>query len=132
MGAVESTAAFLLRAAGQAAAVLAVPDPDLAAERAGTALAQAAEARGEFGRPRPEAEHRAALAGLLAAGLQQPPAWPDPASPPPPGAWCSCCGRFGGAGGRWWREAETPRGWRCRTCHPPDHLPDDAVREART
>jgi len=120
----------VLRAAGQAAAVLAVPDPDLAAERAGTALAQAAEGRGDHGSPLPEAEHRAALAGLRAAGLQRPPAWPDPASLPPPGAGCSCCGRFGGAGGRWCREAEAPWGWRCATCHPPP--PGLAVVEATT
>lgn len=48
------------------------------------------------------------------------PSWSNPASIPPPGAWCSCCGRFTPeAGGRWWREARNPSGWRCFTCQPP-------------
>ena len=81
----QQRAAFLARAAEDAAAVLAVPDPDLAHERAEIAAAQAAEARGEYGRPKPEADHRAALAGFLAAGRQRPPAWADPTSLPPPG-----------------------------------------------
>jgi hypothetical protein len=58
--------------AADAEAALAAPDPDLARERAETAAARAAEARGDFGRPAPEADHRAALDGLLAAGLQRP------------------------------------------------------------
>ncbi|MBX6747557.1 MAG: hypothetical protein IRY87_36465, partial [Acetobacteraceae bacterium] len=73
----RARAAFLARAAEDAAAALAVPDPDLAHERAEIAAAQAAEARGEYGRPKPEADHRAALAGFLAAGRQRPPAWAD-------------------------------------------------------
>lgn len=59
------------------------------------------------------------------------PSWSNPASTPPPGAWCSCCGRFTPeAGGRWWREAKDPSGWRCTTCHPPP--PRVAVVEIRT
>lgn len=38
---------------------------------------------------------------------------------PAPGDWCSCCGRFERQGGRWWREAAAPTGWRCYICHPP-------------
>ncbi|MEO3474854.1 hypothetical protein AAFN86_23535 [Roseomonas sp. CAU 1739] len=66
--------------------------------------------------------------GLLLGALQRPPAWSDPDLIPPPGAWCSCCGRFERRGGRWWTSAPTPDGWACVTCHPPDHLADDAVR----
>ena len=35
-------------------------------------------------------------------------------------------------GGRWWREAAEPKGWRCRNCYPPDHLRADQVVEVRT
>ncbi|MDI3309036.1 MAG: hypothetical protein QJR07_18300, partial [Acetobacteraceae bacterium] len=115
-----------------AAAALAAPDPDLAHERAEVAAAQAAEARGDHGRPRPEVDHRAALAGFLAAGLQRPPAWADPTSLPPPGAWCGCCGRQHRRGGRWWREAVNPSGWRCATCHPPVHLAPGVVVTVET
>lgn len=125
-------AAFLARAAEDAAAALAASDPDPDRERAEVAAAQAAEARGEYGRPKPETDHRAMLAGFLAAGLQRPPAWADLASVPPKGAWCSCCGRFSRRGGRWWREAVNPSGWRCMTCRPPVHLPPGAVVERRT
>ena len=54
----------------------------------------AAEARGDFGAPAPEAEHRRAVDSLLAVALQQPPPWSQsakaaeicrtPASSPPP------------------------------------------------
>jgi hypothetical protein len=57
---------LLARAGEDAAAALAAPDPDLAHERAEVAAAQAAEARGEYGRPQPEADNRAALAGSSA------------------------------------------------------------------
>lgn len=70
--------------------------------------------------------------GLLLGALQRPPAWSDPKLMPPPGAWCSCCGRFDRKGGRWWTSAPDPDGWACVTCHPPDHLPAGAVREVRT
>jgi len=68
----------------------------------------------------------------MAAELQRPPAWSDPASVPPPGAWCGCCGRFSKSGGRWWREAVEPKGWRCWTCHPPAPLAPAEVVERRT
>jgi hypothetical protein len=84
-------------------------------------------------RERLDCGQRRMVRGLLAAAAQRPPAWADPASVPPPGAWCTCCGRHHRRGGRWWCEAgERPRGWRCWTCYPPDHLPAEAVREVRT
>ena len=46
-----------------------------------------------------------------------PPSWADPVALPPHGSHCSCC-----RGQRWWCEREAPKGWRCATCHPPDHL----------
>ena len=42
---------------------------------------------------------------------------------PPPGAWRRAC-----HGTRWWTERQQPRGWRCMMCHPPDHLPPEAIR----
>jgi hypothetical protein len=44
-------------------------------------------------------------------------------TPPLLGAWCRTC-----EGTRWWTERHEPRGWRCMTCHPPDHLPAEAIR----
>ena len=55
-------------------------------------------------------------------GAYRLPSSAQPNLPPLPGDWCSCCGRFEKAGGRWWIEAVAPRGWRCRTCYPPSHL----------
>jgi hypothetical protein len=75
--------------------------------------------------------------GLLLASRMRPPAWGDD-TPPPPGAWCSCCGRHNPErGGRWW-SPRNPRsdglglgpGWRCWTCHPPPT--GCAVRVAET
>jgi hypothetical protein len=45
--------------------------------------------------------------------------WGDASLTPMQGDWCCNCGRFDRQGGRWWREAITPTGWRCATCHPP-------------
>lgn len=59
-----------------------------------------------------------------------PPSWSEP-SGPPPGAWCTACGRFTQRGGRWWRDVER-LGWCCWTCHPPDGVPATAVVEVRT
>ena len=64
--------------------------------------------------------------------LMRPVSWPNPAATPPPGAWCSCCGRHERQGGQWWRELEAPTGWRCYTCHPPLHLDENAVWVVRT
>jgi hypothetical protein len=44
-------------------------------------------------------------------------------TPPPAGAWCRACQAT-----RWWAELHEPLGWRCVTCHPPDHLPADAIQ----
>jgi hypothetical protein len=64
--------------------------------------------------------------------MPRPPSWSRPKDVPPPGAWCSRCGRFDRSGGRWWREAEAPSGWCCWTCHPPAGRPEAAVEEVRT
>jgi hypothetical protein len=31
-------------------------------------------------------------------------------------------------GTRWWSERHQPKGWRCWTCHPPVHLPPEAIQ----
>ena len=82
----------------------------------------------------PEAEHRAAVAGLMRAALMRPPSWSDrPDCRPAQGAWCGGCGRHPPEyGGRWWQEREAPTGWRCWTCYPPAHLKPDNVREVAT
>jgi hypothetical protein len=54
--------------------------------------------------------------------LARMPSWAE-AVPPPPGAWCRAC-----RGTHWRTERRDPHGWRCMTCHPPDHLPADAIR----
>lgn len=56
--------------------------------------------------------------------------WADAALTPLARDWCSCCGKFERQGGRWWREATAPTGWRCSTCHPPP--PGMAVFEVVT
>ncbi len=123
------TAAFYRRAAEEAAAALAAEDPDLAHERSEIAAALAGSAAADPWRPStpdPLGD------GLLLGALARPPSWSRPAFPPPPGAWCSCCGRSHRCGGRWWREATEPKGWRCGRCYPPDHLRADQVMEVRT
>jgi hypothetical protein len=67
------------------------------------------------------------MTGSLRAELQRPPSWADSTALPSRGCFCSCC-----KGQRWWCEREAPKGWRCCTCHPPDHLPAEAVMEIRT
>jgi hypothetical protein len=69
-------------------------------------------------------EAREAVEAALHA---RPPSWSAAEDVPRPGDRCRCGGR------RWWCEAdEAPRGWRCAACHPPCHLPADAVRKAQT
>jgi hypothetical protein len=82
----------------------------------------------------PEEEHQQATGGMLRAALMRPASWTErPDCRPAPGAWCGCCGRTPPAyGGRWWQEREAPKGWRCWTCHPPDHLKPQDVREVAT
>lgn len=119
----------LRRYRNEVAALLAERARDEAAER----NAIQAEASGKLGAPLPAEEHARAVLGLLRAARQRPPAWGNVASVPPVGAWCGCCGRHRPeAGGRWWREAIEPSGWRCATCHPADHLSRDDVMEVRT
>jgi hypothetical protein len=76
---------------------------------------------------RADARQAALVGGLHVAARARPPSWADPTALPPRGCFCTCC-----TGQRWWRECEAPKGWRCSTCHPPDHLPQDAVTEMRT
>ncbi len=78
----------------------------------------------------PPERHAAATGGLMRAALMRRPAWGErPDCRPAPGAWCGCCGRNPPAvGGKWWQEAEAPKGWRCVTCYPPTHLPEGRYR----
>jgi hypothetical protein len=122
-------AAFYRQAAEDAAVALAAYDPDLAHERSEMAAAMAAPAAADPWHP---GEPDPLRDGLLIAALARPPSWSGPTSPPPPGAWSSCCGRSRRSGGRWWRDAAEPKGWRCRRCYPPDHLRADQVVEVRT
>jgi hypothetical protein len=105
------------------------PDPEAAAMQA----FREAESAGAY-LPLPEAEHRAATTGLMRAALMRPPAWGErPDCRPPPGAWCGCCGRNPPSyGGRWWQEANAPKGWRCATCYPPPSHLAGTVREVET
>ena len=80
-----------------------------------------------FDQGQDDAAHAALAAGLHVAARGRPPSWADPGAPPASGCFCTCC-----KGQRWWRECEAPKGWRCSTCHPPDHLPPDAATEMRT
>lgn len=101
---------------------------DFAAD--GTAAAAPPEDDSEAARPGPLPHIQdpdPMLPGLLQAALRRPPAWSDPSAFPSPDCRCTCCG-----GQRWWTEAEGPRGWRCRTCHPTDHLAAGAVRAVDT
>jgi hypothetical protein len=106
---------------------------ELAYEAAAIQATREAEAAGAYP-VLPEAEHRAALGGLMRAALMRPPSWPNATYRPTPGAWCGCCGRNPPAeGGRWWQEAEAPKGWRCATCYPPpSHLAGNGVCEVMT
>ena len=78
-----------------------------------------------------EQEERAAIQSENAPAApvlhQMPPSWSDMAITPTPGAICRCC-----RGRAWWTEATSPRGWRCSTCYPGDHLPADRRREMVT
>ena len=62
--------------------------------------------------------------GHLRAARQRPPSWSNAAALPSPGCFCSCC-----KGQRWWTDQS---GWRCWTCHPPNHLSRGLVVEFRT
>ena len=44
-------------------------------------------------------------------------------------AFCSCVLSDSPChGASWWTERHEPKGWRCARCHPPDHLPAEAVK----
>jgi hypothetical protein len=125
-GAANAAASY--REAAQAAlAALTADDPDLAHERSETAAALAGPAAEDPWHP---GKQDPLAIGLLMGALVRPPSWSSPASPPPSGAWCSCCGRSHRSGGRWWREVAEPKGWRCGRCHPHDDLPSrsEAIR----
>lgn len=55
------------------------------------------------------------------------PSWSDMHDAPVAGDRCTVC-----RGACWWAERTEPKGWRCRTCVPPDHLPAEAVRTVGT
>ncbi len=78
-----------------------------------------------------EQEERAAIQGegnpAALVPHQMPPSWSDMAITPTAGASCRCCDRSA-----WWTEATSPKGWRCTTCYPGDHLPADRRREVIT
>jgi hypothetical protein len=59
-------------------------------------------------------------------------AWGDAADVPRPGDTCGTCSRRSPRGGRWWREATAPKGWRCARCHPGDHMPEAERAEVLT
>ena len=65
--------------------------------------------------------------GRQGAPSKRAPAWAGSADHPVHGSICSCCGL-----GQWWCERSNPKGWRCGTCHPPDHLSGEAVTEVLT
>ena len=71
-------------------------------------------------------ERAAATAAPEPTLHQVAPTW-DGISMPRPAQTCFCCGSR-----RYWTEAQRNRGWRCRTCHPPDHLAPEAVTELHT
>jgi hypothetical protein len=100
--------------------------PTVSANPLKTNGADAADGADANSPPR-SAAGNAVAAGPLTAAYRRPPSWSDPAAPPSPGCFCACC-----RGHRWWREREAPEGWRCWTCHPPNHLPFHQVYEIRT
>jgi hypothetical protein len=84
--------------------------------------------QGTIERHRLDALNHELTDGYRRAALRRPPSWwRAEAHRPTPGSTCSCC-----EGQRWWSELANRRGWRCCTCHPPDHLPADAIEEVRT
>jgi hypothetical protein len=84
----------------------------------------------EPGTPEPaerDKQHKAANPDPYGAPGQRPPSWAEASALPSLGCWCSCC-----RGQRWWCERADPKGWRCGSCHPPDHLSDTNVRWIET
>jgi hypothetical protein len=84
--------------------------------------------QGTIERHRLDTFNRQVTDGYGRAAARRPPSWwRAEIHRPTPGATCSCC-----EGHRWWSELADRRGWRCWTCHPPGHLPADAIAEVRT
>jgi hypothetical protein len=79
------------------------------------------------GRYEPILTQSASEAANAPTPVQRPVSWADPMDRPTLGSFCSCCRSH-----RWWCETHKPTGWCCWTCHPPDHLPQDAVMQIRT
>lgn len=77
--------------------------------------------------PVPRADQPSHLVGYLNAAQQRPPSWTDSTALPSRGCFCSCC-----KGQRWWSERDAPKGWRCCTCHPPNHLPSEQTEIVQT
>lgn len=96
---------------------LLLDQPDAASDAAFEATERAAiQAEGEHSNAKAPIPH------------SLPPSWSDPAIIPTAGATCSCCR----TGRTWWTETGTPKGWRCRACHPPAHLRAGQFIEALT
>jgi hypothetical protein len=76
---------------------------------------------------REAAPHAGAASRWEQTSHQRPVSWADPADVPYASCFCSCC-----KGQLWWCETVEPKGWRCSTCHPPDHLLPGQVWEVRT
>ncbi|MBR0682218.1 hypothetical protein GXW74_17135 [Roseomonas eburnea] len=71
--------------------------------------------------PLPEARET-----VEAAACARPTAWCEIEDEPREGDRCGCGSRL------WWVEPQALTGWACATCHPPEHLPAEAVRLVRT
>lgn len=119
--------AVVLRPDGTVGLTAAAPPPPglLATARAHRGAIAALLREGDGAAPRPATVSPDTVPFDPAA--KRPPSWSNPAAVPRPGVWCGCC-----RGGRWWCEASGPRGWRCRTCHPPAHLGPGDVCEVAT
>lgn len=81
-----------------------------------------------------KAEERAAIIAdgdhgdpLATVPHVMPCSWAEASIEPTAGARCRNCG-----GKTWWCEALAPRGWRCASCHPGQHLPPDRRRDMQT
>lgn len=79
------------------------------------------------GRPGPMLSNCSSGAATAPTPIKRPVSWADATDRPTPGSFCSCCQSH-----RWWSEMYKPSGWRCWTCHPPDHQPAETVMEIRT
>lgn len=60
------------------------------------------------------------------AARARPPEWWDGTDTPQAGDRCRCGSM------RFWTERDRRGGWRCSTCHPPDHLAPEAAEQVST